>query len=341
MTNLVLAAMAAALVASFRSFPIAFAAGVAIGIGQTELTDYVDTPGVSQLAAVRGDHPRAWSSAARRCRSATTSCRSCPAVGTAGSSWWQVAIGVGARGRADRRGADELAGLDGHDVRHRHRPAVGRRRHRLRRSALARAVRARRLRRVGRRPPRRRAGWPFLAGAASSARVAAVPLGRALRPAGGPRPRHQPGDRHARARHRARADGVQQRRPRPAASAAPSSASRRCSAWRSRPTRYPVRYALVCLGFFVAARADGRQHAPRPQRPATARGAHQRAGRGRARHQRRRAPRSTRSRCPPASPPSAARCSRSARTRSSTAPSSPTSRRSPRSAGRSSAASAT
>lgn len=47
MTNLVLAAMAAALVASFRSFPIAFVAGVAIGVGQTELTNYVSTPGVA------------------------------------------------------------------------------------------------------------------------------------------------------------------------------------------------------------------------------------------------------------------------------------------------------
>ena len=47
MTNLVLAAMAAALVAGFRSFPIAFVAGMVIGIGQTELVRYVDTTGVS------------------------------------------------------------------------------------------------------------------------------------------------------------------------------------------------------------------------------------------------------------------------------------------------------
>ena len=48
-TNLVLAAMAAALVASFRSFPIAFAAGIAIGVGQNELVRYVPgTPGVAQ-----------------------------------------------------------------------------------------------------------------------------------------------------------------------------------------------------------------------------------------------------------------------------------------------------
>ena len=47
MTNLVLAAMAAALVAGFRSFPIAFAAGMLVGVGQTELTRYVHTPGVA------------------------------------------------------------------------------------------------------------------------------------------------------------------------------------------------------------------------------------------------------------------------------------------------------
>ena len=47
MTNLVLAAMAAALVAGFRSFPIAFVAGVVLGIGQTEADRFVHTPGAS------------------------------------------------------------------------------------------------------------------------------------------------------------------------------------------------------------------------------------------------------------------------------------------------------
>jgi sulfate-transporting ATPase len=46
LTNLVLAATAAALVAGFRSFPIAFAAGLAIGIVQTEINRYVHQPGV-------------------------------------------------------------------------------------------------------------------------------------------------------------------------------------------------------------------------------------------------------------------------------------------------------
>jgi branched-subunit amino acid ABC-type transport system permease component len=45
MTNLILAAIAAALVAQFRSFPIALLAGVSIGIAQTELNRYVHQPG--------------------------------------------------------------------------------------------------------------------------------------------------------------------------------------------------------------------------------------------------------------------------------------------------------
>jgi sulfate-transporting ATPase len=45
MTNLILAAIAAALVAQFRSFPVALAAGLAIGVAQTELNRYVQQPG--------------------------------------------------------------------------------------------------------------------------------------------------------------------------------------------------------------------------------------------------------------------------------------------------------
>jgi sulfate-transporting ATPase len=48
LTNLVLAALAAALVASFRSFPIAFVASVAIGVLETELTRYATQPGFAQ-----------------------------------------------------------------------------------------------------------------------------------------------------------------------------------------------------------------------------------------------------------------------------------------------------
>ncbi|MBO0732189.1 MAG: ABC transporter permease, partial [Acidimicrobiaceae bacterium] len=48
LTNLVLAALAAALVASFRSFPIAFLASVVIGVVETELTRYATQPGLAQ-----------------------------------------------------------------------------------------------------------------------------------------------------------------------------------------------------------------------------------------------------------------------------------------------------
>ncbi|MCW2538775.1 MAG: transporter related protein [Frankiales bacterium] len=46
LTNLVIAALAAALVASFRSFPIAFVAAIVIGVAQTELTRYAHQPGL-------------------------------------------------------------------------------------------------------------------------------------------------------------------------------------------------------------------------------------------------------------------------------------------------------
>jgi ABC-type branched-subunit amino acid transport system ATPase component/branched-subunit amino acid ABC-type transport system permease component len=48
MTNLVLAATAAALVAGFRSFPLALVAGLVLGIIQTEINRYVQQPGVGQ-----------------------------------------------------------------------------------------------------------------------------------------------------------------------------------------------------------------------------------------------------------------------------------------------------
>jgi ABC-type branched-subunit amino acid transport system ATPase component/branched-subunit amino acid ABC-type transport system permease component len=50
MTTLVLAALAVALVADFRSFPIAFAASVVLGVGQTELTRYTTQPGLAAAA---------------------------------------------------------------------------------------------------------------------------------------------------------------------------------------------------------------------------------------------------------------------------------------------------
>ena len=93
MTNLVLAAMAAALVASFRSFPIAFAAGVGIGVGQTLLTNYVTTPGVPSalpfaiiilVMVVRGQ--------ALPIRGYFL--QKLPGVGSGRVKLWQVAVGV-------------------------------------------------------------------------------------------------------------------------------------------------------------------------------------------------------------------------------------------------------
>ena len=46
LTNLVLAATAAALVAGFRSFPTALVVGLVVGIAQTEVTRYVSQTGV-------------------------------------------------------------------------------------------------------------------------------------------------------------------------------------------------------------------------------------------------------------------------------------------------------
>lgn len=46
MTDLVLAALAAALVGNFRSFPIATAAGLALGVGQTVVSRFTDQPGL-------------------------------------------------------------------------------------------------------------------------------------------------------------------------------------------------------------------------------------------------------------------------------------------------------
>jgi ABC-type branched-subunit amino acid transport system ATPase component/branched-subunit amino acid ABC-type transport system permease component len=48
LTNLLIAATAAALVAGFRSFPVAFVAGLVIGIAQTEINRYVTAPGWGQ-----------------------------------------------------------------------------------------------------------------------------------------------------------------------------------------------------------------------------------------------------------------------------------------------------
>ena len=55
MTSLVVAALAAALVSNFRSFPIATATGLLLGVGQTIVNRYM-TSQVSVLASVPGHH---------------------------------------------------------------------------------------------------------------------------------------------------------------------------------------------------------------------------------------------------------------------------------------------
>ena len=178
MTNLVLAALAAALVAGFRRFPLAFVGGLILGIGQTEARPATSHARASPSSLpfivivvwmiMRGQalplrdyflqrlpcgRERA-DPAARRGRRRSRSRRS-------SSSWcrcqWQDAFVT-------------TFAIGDH-------PALGRRHHRLRRAAVPRAVRAGRVRGAGRRPPRRRRrlavpGSPLLAGV-----VATVPLG--------------------------------------------------------------------------------------------------------------------------------------------------------------------
>ena len=100
LTNLVLAATAAALVAAFRSFPIAFAAGLAIGIVQTEINRYVHQPGVGDSVPfvlivvwlmVRGQALPLRDYLLQRL----------PTIGSGRPNWPGIAFGV-----ADRRGAD-------------------------------------------------------------------------------------------------------------------------------------------------------------------------------------------------------------------------------------------
>ena len=213
MTNLVLAALATALVASFRSFPIAFAAGMLIGIGQTELTRYVDTPGVANSLPfaviilwmlLRGQALPLRDYFLQRL----------PAVGSGRAHPVAIAVvGRGHRARHHRSSPTRwqdafvttfamgfvllsvvvITGYAGQLS--------------LGQFALAGfgAWVAGRLVDAG--------GWPFwlalLAGV-----VATVPVGVAVRHPRRARPRHQPGHRHARHGHGHGADDLQQRRPR-------------------------------------------------------------------------------------------------------------------------------
>src|SRR6266851_5744508 len=80
MTNLVLAATAAALVAGFRSFPVALAVGVVMGIAQTEVDRYVSTINLPGW----GFNTPGWG---RSARGGSTGPASRPASPSRSSSW--------------------------------------------------------------------------------------------------------------------------------------------------------------------------------------------------------------------------------------------------------------
>ena len=323
MTNLVLAAIAAALVAGFRSFPIALVAGVAHRHRRRrELDRYVHQPGLGDslpfivivvVLVVRGQALPLRDYFLQRL----------PSVGSGRINWAWIAFGVAVAVAFVHRGAQRRNG--------------GRVHHDVRASAIillsivvltgyagpavARPVRDRRLRRVGRRPPRRRAGHRRSCSALLAGVAATVPLGRALRPA----------------RRCARAASTW---PSSRSASAPPielmlfrqprlhrrhrrhrrSATRSCSAGTSTSITPPGALRHLRAGAVRCSCAlDRGQHPARAQRPAAA----SRCARTSAPPPRSasacRAPSSTRSACRPASRRSAASCSPSALTRSSTA----------------------
>ena len=167
---LVVPGMAAALVGSFRSFWLTLAGGLLIGVLESEVA-FLQTK-VSDPAALQG-----WGRAVpflviivvlmvrgRALPLRSEAAERPPEVGT-GRVRPAIALPLAAAGIAiiAVRVADER-GRGGHDDRDdRDRGALARRRHRIRRAALARAVRARRHRRVDRRPTRRQLRLPVRA----------------------------------------------------------------------------------------------------------------------------------------------------------------------------------
>ena len=159
MTSLVLAALAAALVADFKSFPIATAAGYVLGMSQTLVGRFWQQQGLDQslpflliilMLVFRG----------RSIPLRDHYLRKLPAIGNGRISWdWMIFLAgvvVFLMLTKDTKWIDALTVT----LCAVNRAAVDRRRHRLRRSALAGAVRDGRFWRVGRRPPRRRVPHP-------------------------------------------------------------------------------------------------------------------------------------------------------------------------------------
>ena len=260
------------------------------GIVQTE----VDT--LSPTSTGRARRTRAcrssssssgWSSAARRCRCATTSCSGCrrsaavasTGPGSCSASLVGLVLVIVDAADLDRR-------VHGHDL-HRRRAALDRRRSRAtpgssrwpssRSPASARGSPDGCWRRRG----HRRSGSALVVGV-----VATVPLGVLVRAARGANARDQPRDRHSRARHGDRADAVRQHRLHRRLRRHRSRRRRSSSAGTSTPPSHPSGTALFALGCLRRGGADRRQHPPRADRPPADRRAHERTrGRG-ARHQR-------------------------------------------------------
>ena len=292
LTSLVLAALAAALVGRFTSFPITLAAGLFIGVFQSTLNHYLTD--VSWLSgAALGISVSApffvivvylmVSGTALPIRGYVFD--RLPALGT-GRLRPGVIVGLTAATTALALRAVTEVGRCDHDVVDlRHRPALDRDGHRLLWPDLARAVGAGRHGRVHRRPPRRRVRSSLRArGVDRDRRHRAVGVGvRAPRGSyarGQPRHRH-PGSRARGAGHRVRQFGVE-RGDRRHGHGSPDRVRD-----LDRPDRSPrgVRHPRPRL--LPRRRDHGRQRAAREGGPAADRGAHQRARRGGAGHQHR------------------------------------------------------
>ena len=210
MTDLVIAALAAALVAEFRSFPIALLAG-------TTHRRRRDRGGpVRRPAGLRlvGPVPR-HRGLARRTRTGASASRLLPptaALDRDGTDQLGVAGGrLRARDGAAVDVVDPVDRRDHGDTRGGDRAPVHRRADGLRGTTVAGAVRHRRIRCVGRRSPRRRprravptCTW--------SRRRRHRRSRRRFRHPGGADARHQPCHRHPRTRHRHRIDALPESR---------------------------------------------------------------------------------------------------------------------------------
>ena len=283
MTALILAAMAAALIGDFRSFPIATIAGFALGVGQALVGRFSNQEGLGAslpflviivVLVFRG----------RSLPLRDHYLQQLPMVGNG-----RIIVGLDALRLRRRRVRD---GDQGDEVDRRHhrlvgggdRPPVDRRADRIRRTALPRPVLDRRLRRLRRGAVGRGVRHPVpprTAGRRRRRRATRCDL----RPAGGANQGDQPGDRHPRPGIHDRADAVQEpqlhrrrpghpgREPRPVR-------------LRHRVDQPPGPLRDLRVGHGDAGRRRRRQRATWAQRPSTDRRPDQRTGGGGAGDQR-------------------------------------------------------